>query len=685
MGCNQLHPWSMSSSSGNPAAPFYRPDIDGLRAVAVLAVIGFHAFGRWVPGGFAGVDVFFVISGFLISSIIFKALDEGRFSFSSFYARRVRRIFPALVVVLSATWALGWFTLMADEYRQLGKEVVSGAGFVSNFLFWKQTGYFDASAELKPLLHLWSLAVEEQYYLLWPLALFLVWKMRVRPLRFILWVLVASFALNVGTLAFDPAGAFYLPHTRFWELMIGSALAYLQLFKGSEFDDEIVRIFFIARWRDRLPEIKGWLGLVLIVAAFGLLNRQSAFPGCWALVPALGTFLLISAGPDAGINRRLFSNQILVFIGLISYPLYLWHWPLLCYVRLSASGNHPAAMKLIIVVLAFVLAWLTYQFVEKPVRQSGRFAARALAVPLLASVMSGVAVLGALTVQANGLPGRYPEALQNLMRYRDDEHTASWRSGKCFLRPKSDWRAFDSACTDAEPQDGPLVFLWGDSHAADLYPGLRQLRSGYRFRIAQYTTANCPPVVAFDDPPYQFCKPINDWVFEKITELRPRSVVLAAQYWFLSSPQVRAKLSSTVAALKKAGVTTVVLVGPNPHWTQPLPRSLFVNYYRSFHTLPDRMTYNLDDETLSVDRQMNEWASEAGVLYLSPIHALCNPSGCLTRVEENGRADLTAFDQHHLTDVGSQYVASLIFTPLFARATAMRDDTWRTAPSLSPR
>jgi len=675
----------MKSSAGNPDAQPYRPDVDGLRAVAVIAVIGFHAFGRWVPGGFAGVDVFFVISGFLISSIIFKALEEHRFRFSTFYARRVRRIFPALIVILPATWALGWFTLMADEYRQLGKEIAAGAGFVSNFLFWRQAGYFDGSAELKPLLHLWSLAVEEQYYLLWPLALFLVWKMRVRPLRFIVGVLVTSFALNIGTLAFDPAGAFYLPHTRFWELMIGSSLAYVHLFNRSGFDDEIVRILSIVRWRDYLPEIKAWLGLVLIVTAFVLLNKQSAFPGCWALLPALGTFLVISAGQGAWLNRCLLSNKVLVFIGLISYPLYLWHWPLLCYARLSASGNPSAALILSVVVLAFALAWLTYQFVERPVRQGGRLATKPLAVPLLAFAMSGVAVLGALTLQADGLPSRYPEALQNLIRYRNDEHFSSWRSDKCFLRPKSDWRAFDSACTDAEPQDGPLLFLWGDSHAADLYPGLRQLRSGYRFRIAQYTTANCPPVLAFDDPPYQFCKGINDWVFGKIRELHPQSVVLAAQFWFLSSPQMQTNLSTTVATLKKSGVKTVILVGPNPHWTQPLPRSIFVNYYRSFHTLPDRMTYNLDDETLAVDRQLKEWASKAGALYLSPIHALCNSAGCLTRVEENGRADLTAFDQHHLTDVGSQYVASLIFTPLFARTTAMRNDGWPAARSLSQR
>jgi peptidoglycan/LPS O-acetylase OafA/YrhL len=647
----------------------YRPDVDGLRAVAVLAVIGFHASSRFVPGGFVGVDVFFVISGFLISGIIFKGLNEGRFSFPTFYARRIRRIFPALIIVLLATWAVGWFALMADEYRQLGGNIAAGAGFFSNILLWRQSGYFDGAAELKPLLHLWSLGIEEQYYLLWPFALVLIWRKRLRPLTLILSVLVVSFALNLGTIGFSPQSTFYLPHTRFWELMIGSALAYVHMFKRDEFDSELIRLFFPPRWRQHLPDIKAGLGLLLILAAIVLLNKASAFPGCWALLPTLGAFLLISAAQTAWINRKFLGHPVMVFVGLISYPLYLWHWPLLSFTRIIGSGEPSATVKLAAVALAFLLAWITYQFVEKPIRHGEHLGRKGIMVPLLVSAMLVVVALGAWCVRAEGLPGRYPDEIRWLTNYKADEHILGWRAGKCFLGFNRDWRAFDSACTDAQPSDGPLLFLWGDSHAADLYPGIRQLQSSYKFRTAQYNTSLCPPVLAFDNPRQKFCKGINDWVWRKILELHPQVVVLAAQYWIIDAPDMHQKICQTVLALKQSGVRTVILIGPNPEWKEPLPRSLFKNYYRSgsFHRVPNKMLYDLDDTEFAIDQHLKSWVSETDAIYVSPISLLCDQNGCLTKVQVHGVTDLTAFDQHHLTGIASQYVARDILGPLLAQ------------------
>lgn len=214
--------------------PKYRPDIDGLRAIAVLAVVAFHAFPNLVKGGFIGVDVFFVISGYLISTIIFENLDKGTFTFSEFYARRIKRIFPALILVLVACLIFGWFVLLADEYNQLGKHIVAGAGFISNIVFWNEAGYFDNIADTKPLLHLWSLGIEEQFYIVWPLLLWCTWKRKLNLFTITVIFAITSFVLNLKGIKQDAVATFYAPYTRFWELLTGSLLAWVALYKNNE-------------------------------------------------------------------------------------------------------------------------------------------------------------------------------------------------------------------------------------------------------------------------------------------------------------------------------------------------------------------------------------------------------------------------------------------------------------------
>ena len=290
--------------------PRYRPDIDGLRALAILTVIGFHAFPSWFKGGFIGVDIFFVISGYLISTIIFGSLRRDAFSFVEFYIRRIKRIFPALLLVLIATLAFGWFVLFADEYRQLGKHVAGGAGFISNFILWNESGYFDNAAETKPLLHLWSLGVEEQFYIVWPLLLWLAWKKRFNFLATAIVVAVISFALNIVEVRTDADAAFYSPQTRFWELMAGSVLAYTHIdyrHLFANFNDRLD-----ARWRsivhsrrtasggDALRNLISFLGIVLVAAGVMLIGKGFHFPGWWAILPTAGAALIISAGNRPG-------------------------------------------------------------------------------------------------------------------------------------------------------------------------------------------------------------------------------------------------------------------------------------------------------------------------------------------------------------------------------------------------
>ena len=342
----------VSPSSESPDRPKtasqldYRPDIDGLRAIAVLAVIGFHAFPAWIRGGFVGVDVFFVISGYLISTILLTGMERGSFRFSQFYIRRIRRIFPALIVVLLACMVAGWLVLFSFEYKALGKHVAGSAAFVSNFVLWNEAGYFDKAAATKPLLHIWSLGIEEQFYIVWPLLLYLVWKRKAATLALLLLLLIFSFTFNV--LSSDPAADFYSPLTRFWELMAGAVLAYLSLYW-----EDLAEIF------RKLPRpalqiigagaapgsitrnVTAVIGVLLIVAAVFTVDETKKFPGWWALLPVVGTYLMIASGPHAWINNKLLATRGLVAIGLISYPLYLWHWPLLSFIRIVNGRRRP--------------------------------------------------------------------------------------------------------------------------------------------------------------------------------------------------------------------------------------------------------------------------------------------------------------------------------------------------------
>ena len=336
----------------------YRPDIDGLRAVAVLSVIGFHAFPDWFPGGFVGVDVFFIISGYLISSIIFEQVRDGKFSIATFYARRIKRIFPSLIVILVFCLVAGWYVLLPHELKMLGKHVAAGAGFISNFALWRESGYFDVAAESKPLLHLWSLGIEEQFYFLWPATIYWAWKRKINLLGVVLVLVLASFALNIFFLHSKAVATFYLPATRVWELLIGGVLAHVDHGKNPS---------AALSW-NRWSHARSLLGAGLILASVFLLNRYVAFPGWWALLPCIGAYLLISAGPKAWANQTILSRKVMVWFGLISFPLYLWHWPLLAFAQVIEAAKPAIEIRVVAVLASIALAWVTYQVVEKRVR-----------------------------------------------------------------------------------------------------------------------------------------------------------------------------------------------------------------------------------------------------------------------------------------------------------------------------
>ena len=459
-----VKPAQMTTSTPHLSHPKYRPDIDGLRAVAVLSVVVFHAFPGWMKGGFIGVDVFFVISGFLISTIIFENLDRGTFSFTEFYARRIKRIFPALLLVLAVSLSLGWFALLTDEYKQLAKHTMSGIGFVSNLVLWSESGYFDNTAETKPLLHLWSLGIEEQFYFVWPLLCWFFWKFKSRIALLLIVFAIISFSQNVKTVGFDSVEAFYSPFTRFWELFLGAQLAYIALY-----NKKIVVSF---HGNPSIANGLSFAGFLLLASGFVLINKDASFPGYWALIPVVGAMLIILSGPNSFFNRHLLSNKITVFFGLISFPLYLWHWPLLTFLRIVERGTPDRYLRLTAVVVSVILAWLTYRFIERTVRQSNGYRYVTTLIALSAFIFSA----GFLIYSQNGFPGRKAVTTSEFsekVQYQFMGPIWAYTKNEICLSeyPYKDQDSLAWWFCMKSNKNSPSILLLGNSYTNQLYPG----------------------------------------------------------------------------------------------------------------------------------------------------------------------------------------------------------------------
>ena len=426
----------------------YRPDVDGLRAVAIVTVVVFHAFPSALPGGYIGVDVFFVISGFLISSIIFSGLDRGTFRFRTFYARRIRRLFPALILVLAATGLLGYGLLLPDELERLGEHIRYSAAFLENFKLAEEAGYFDTRSDLKPLLHLWSLGVEEQFYLAYPVLVWLGWRLRVPRLAIIGVLGVSSFVAAQIAVGDDPTAAFFLPQYRFWELMVGCALA--QLMRSPKASASLRRVPAVAL---------STVGMSLIVVAAAVFDPQSDFPGWPALPPVIGAAMVIAAGADAAPNRVVLGHRVAVGIGLISYPLYLWHWPLLTLLRIAEGDDVSAASRLAVVGISVALAWATYRGPERVVRRVRHWGVTAALCVLLASIVAPAQH----AQDSEGMPDRTADLLQMERQERQPLRMRACVKNHPFVARHFCLRSAKGVAD---------VALVGDSHAHHLYPGL---------------------------------------------------------------------------------------------------------------------------------------------------------------------------------------------------------------------
>lgn len=636
----------------NPPQLTYRPDIDGLRALAVMAVVGYHYFQGQLPGGFVGVDVFFVISGYLITGLMAKGFANHTFSLLQFYERRIRRIFPALILVLSLCLVAGWLLLFPMEYETLGKHVAAAAGYVQNFALWAEAGYFDSQAVQKPLLHLWSLAVEEQFYIFWPLILWFVVRWRWPAPASMAVIAGVSFALNVWSVRSGHGNtAFYWPSARAWELMIGAWLA-MSHRSGPA-------------WLGRWKVLQSPLGLALILVSVAVIRHWN-FPGFWALLPTLGAALVINAGPDQILNRFVLSRKPVVWIGLISYPLYLWHWVLYSLTVVIVGDMEDwqlRELKVALFALSLLLSWLTYRYFEQPVRRHGE--GRVTLVLFLAVGLLGLGGLGVWL--SHGAPTR-PLALYNTSApsYVTSivESPLIRKCSRLTSRGRLDshW-----TCTLGDAAAKTWILAYGDSHAESMIPALDLYGKAAGIRVVY---ASIPACLALTDTydTYRGVGPACEDLTTRAVNLgvtQHAAAVVLIQAWTLyfdskiqqKTPGAiyaldnggsirksmqgvaafRYGLDKTLSAYEAAGVP-VVLMEDNPQQADdpkvavPLPRLRFYFGHKHFGDF-----LNADSVTLvqhrqraaQTDRILDTFAAHlSNVTTVNVDAALCNARIC---------------------------------------------------------
>jgi peptidoglycan/LPS O-acetylase OafA/YrhL len=650
----------------------YRPDVDGIRAIAVSSVVFFHAGLLPFSSGFVGVDIFFVISGYLIGGIILRETRKGRFDFANFYARRARRILPALVVVVLAICLMGWFLLDAAELFFVGGTATSTLLAISNLSFWRLQDYFASDSRLSPLLMTWSLGVEEQFYAFFPFLIIGIMRLaRDRLLTIIAGLTLVSFVFAVWCTRAYPAAAFYLLPPRAWELGVGAILAAWEIKRGAQLVPSLE--FLQSKGAHDVLACAGFLLLVIAIVGF---DQKTPFPGFTALLPVLGTAALISA-EQSWANRNVLSCRPLVFVGLISYSWYLWHWPLMSYLRIIVPNQPPLWQLMMMAVVSFAVAVLSWGFVEQPFRRATLPARSTLlryAVVLVFALIAPIAIkLG------KGLPQRLPQEAKQI-----EATVGPGVNGPCSAAWSESKPNLSGDCV-VVVENRPAVALIGDSHAWALGPGLRDLAAQQNLGFRMFTKASCPPLLdvsvrSKDQPALtDACAAFHVELVKQLVSDPAVKVVLLAGLWdnpldryvdYLAPESsrsgadlLRTGLERMVGALRHAR-KQIVLVGDIPYWRfdpmrVALAKSIPLRGSICSIAWPDcvelfrgaaGLDYIVPPNSHSV-QIVREVAAPHVTRYLDLFGRFCNLSRCIFEHEN----ELLFIDTNHLSALGARY------------------------------
>jgi peptidoglycan/LPS O-acetylase OafA/YrhL len=620
----------------------WQPHIDGLRAISVVSVLLYHANILQFSGGFVGVDVFFVISGFLISTIIYGDIAlYGRLRVVSFYERRARRILPVFIVVTAATITAGGFLLLPGQFTELSQSAIYAVGFAANIFFYASSNYFSQNGSIQPLLHYWSLGVEEQFYLTFPFFVLVCSRLGPRLVGAgIIAVAALSLVLAEYSVLRDPPAAFYLPLPRAWELMAGCILALPD---------------FPFPQRRRACEALAAIGLGLITVAVFFYDSQTTFPGLSTLAPVLGAaFILCGCHRCATLTGALLSVRALRLVGLWSYSIYMVHWPLFAFTRLYSP--HPRLLfNVIIVVLSIGVGAFSYRFIETPFRSArgipcSRGVLGVAGLTALASLV-GVSLLVVLT---GGFLSRFPPKVRDVLAYSNYLATVrpAWRYTQCFLRDAQTWDGLDQAAC-LHPAH-PSALLWGDSHAGDLYPALFELFRRHGVQLSQANAAGCAPILAYIVGAHPNCHEFNERVFDWINQNRPDKVILSA-LWPLDRTSIEL-LEQTIARMNDFGIF-VVLIGETPVYANPVPDILATRLIRG-ETDVRAESQDTGGDANSDFFLGKRFLDRPNVIYLSPWQTLCEGSEC-PLAGDDGMPLL--MDKDHFTERGAQLLIHRLF------------------------
>lgn len=607
----------------------HRDDIDGMRALAVLAIVAYHINPVRVAGGFVGVDVFFVISGFLITSITVREISLGSFSFAVFYAKRIKRLFPALFAMLAICWLAGYFLLLPPELVDVSRASIASVFYLSNFYFYSRSGYFDSSLDSDPLVHTWSLGVEEQFYLVFPVILVVLSRMGVLPRNIGLLVLgIMSLALAQFLLGKDPSAAFYFSPARFWQFCIGAGVALAP----------------VVTWRRITVEGMSAFGVLLVVGSIFLFSKKTPFPGIYAMVPSIGIAAVIYAGR----MRQTISSRILAFFpftytGRISYSVYLWHWPLIVFYKLTVNTYPAAWEQLGLLSASLVLGAISFALIETPTsRFSIKLHRRALFVGAL-TCTTIVVVAGTYVISNNGFASRFPSAVQHYSEYLNYADSPEKRLGVCFLTSGTDAASFQTEeCTQINP-DRRNAILIGDSHAAHLYTGLKNTYSDVHF--SQVNASGCRPILPFVGE--KRCTTLFSRAFTDFIPAGEYDTIILSARWRNGDERA---LQRTIEKLQPF-TRKVVVFGPIIEYNVPLPRLLASAVIANDPTLISAAS-NLT-EVRGLDVNLRSVVESTNAEYISVFNLICPLGKCQTTLPDD---EPMQFDPSHLTTNASNEI-----------------------------